>query len=412
MSAAGLHIHRSRPDTDWKHIMDKDNALRILGTAGLAALIALPAYGQEPGLYIGLSGGQSRAKIDSERITAGLLGAGLTTTAMTRDESDKAFRIFGGYKFNRNFALEAGYFNLGKFGFTSTTTPAGTLTGQIKLEGLNLDLVGTLPLGERWSVLGRVGAQSAQARDRFSGTGAVSVLNPNPSKRETNIKYGAGVQYAITPAFLMRAEVERYRINDAVGNHGDVNTVLLSAVFGFGKAPEPARRAAVAPAPYVEPVRMPDPVVVAAPIVVPTPSVVAPTVVAVIPPRRRVSFAAESLFAFDHSDLRPEGKIALDRFVRDLAGLQFDVIVVEGHAGRMGSTAYNQTLSEKRADVVKAYLVSPGGLDGSKITAVGRGESNPVTKPGDCPASLPTAKLIECLQPDRRVEIEVTGTKR
>lgn len=118
--------------------------------------MALPALAQDDSyFYGGLSVGQSRAKIDDERITASLLAAGLTTTGMTVDERSAAYKLFGGYQFNRYLGVEGGYFNLGKFGFTSTTTPAGTLSGQIKLRGLNLDLVGTLPLVENLSLIGR-----------------------------------------------------------------------------------------------------------------------------------------------------------------------------------------------------------------------------------------------------------------
>ncbi len=392
----------SRQHQDRKHIMDKKNSPWLLSLAGLVALIAQPALAQDTSYYYGgLSGGPSRAKIDEPRITASLLSGGLSTTGMARDERDTAYRIFGGYQFNRNIALEAGYFSLGKFGFTSTTVPAGTLNGRIELRGINLDLVGALPLGERWSLLGRVGAQYARASDHFSGTGAVSVLNPNPSKKEMNIKYGGGVQYAFNPSFLMRAEAEHYRVNDAVGNHGGVNTLLLSVVFPFGRAPE-APRARATPA-YVEPVRAvaPAPVVAAAPA----------QVVAVAQTRRRVSFSADLLFGFDRSQIRPEGKLALDALAKELGSWRYEVIVVEGHADRLGAAKYNQTLSMQRADAVKAYLVNPGGLDGGKISVVAVGETMPVTKPDECRGTKATASLIECLQPDRGVDVEVTGTR-
>jgi len=122
--------------------MKRTPAFRLLSLAGLGALFSASSFAQEDGYaYGGLSIGQSRAKIDEPRITASLLSGGLTTTSMSRDESDTAYKIFGGWQFNRHFALEAGYFNLGKFGFSSATTPAGTFSGQIKLQGVNLDLV-------------------------------------------------------------------------------------------------------------------------------------------------------------------------------------------------------------------------------------------------------------------------------
>ena len=386
--------------------MKKLSTLRLLGLAGLGSLIAASAassFAQEGGYYYGgLSVGQSRAKIDEERITANLLGAGLATTSMARDESSAAFKLFGGYQFNRNFAVEGGYFNLGKFGFTSTTVPAGTLSGQIKLQGLTLDLVGTLPITERFSAIARIGAQSAMARDSFSGTGAVSVLNPSPSKRELNYKVGAGVQYEVNRSFFLRAEAERYRINDAVGNHGGVNVVSLSLVVPFGRAPETVRRTAMLPA-YVAPMPAPVP----APVVV----AVAPVVAVAAPARQRVSFSADSLFGFDQSTVRPEGKAALDTFARELSGTEFDTISVEGHTDRLGSNAYNQKLSTRRAESVRDYLVASGHIAAGKISAVGKGESTSVTQPADCKGAKPTPALIACLQPDRRVDVEVAGTR-
>ena len=390
--------------------MTPTKIVRLLGLAGLGSLLAASAFAQEGGYtYGGLSLGQSRAKIDEPRITASLLASGLTTTSMSRDESDTGFKLFGGYQFNRNFALEAGYFNLGKFGFTSTTVPAGTLNGRLKLQGVNLDLVGTLPLTERLSAIARVGAQYARTRDTFSGSGAVNVLNPNPSARGFNYKAGAGLQYEFSPSLLVRAEAERYRINDAVGNRGDINLYSLSLVFPFGRTPAPAPRALAAPA-YVAPAPAP----VAAPPPPPPPPVVAqaPAAPPAPPPaRRRVSFSADSLFTFDKSVVRPEGRSALDKFAQELKGTDFDVITVEGHTDRLGSQAYNQRLSTQRAEAVKAYLVTSGGVAAAKVSAVGKGESAPVTKPEDCKGTKPNPKLIACLQPDRRVEVEVAGTR-
>ena len=393
--------------------MTSTSTLRLLLIAGLGPLLAAPSLAQgDSYAYGGLGLGQSRAKIDQERISATLLGNGLSTTGFSRDESDRSYRLFGGYQFNRYFGLEGGYFNLGKFSFAANTAPAGTLTGQIKLQGFNLDVVGALPLGERWSLIGRVGAQAAQAKDNFAGSGNVVVLNPNPSKREVNVKYGAGIQYEVNRSFLVRGEAERYRVNDAVGNHGGVNVYSVSLVFPFGRAPQALPRvAAVAPAPtlvYVAP--LPPPVVVVqapAPVVQPVPAAPLP----VAPARRRVSFLAESLFGFDKSTIRPEGRSALDTFAAEIRGASFDIITVEGHTDRLGTPAYNQKLSIERADAVKAYLVSTGGIEASKVSIVAKGESEPVTQGIDCQGKAATAKLIACLQPDRRVEIEVTGTR-
>ena len=372
---------------------------RATGKLGLLALAVIASpfamADDSAGWYGGASIGQSRATIDDARITSGLLGGGFSTTSITDEDRDLGYKIFGGYQFNKNFALEGGYFDLGKFGFTATTVPAGTLSGNIKLRGINLDAVGILPITEKFSVFGRVGANYAEATDSFTGTGLVTVRNPNPSSRDTNLKLGLGLQYAFTESLAMRAEVERYRIDDAVGNKGDVDLVSVGLIYRFGgKTPAPTPRAAV----------LPEPVAVAR----------VPEVVAVAPPPppvpTKVTFSADSLFDFDKATVKPAGAQDLDKFAADLRGANFDVITVTGHTDRIGSHAYNLKLSTRRAEAVSTYLVS-AGIPADKIAAKGVDGSDPVTKPGDCVGKKATKELIACLQPDRRVDVEVSGSK-
>lgn len=388
--------------------MNSTQALRLLAVCGLAPFVSAGAFAQaqEGGYYYGgLGVGAARAKLDAEAITREQ--AGVTASGFERDDRDTTYKVFGGYQLNRNLGIELGYFRLGSFGFNANTTPAGTLAARSSLQGVNLDLVGTLPLSERWAALGRVGAQYARTRTTLNGTGAAAVLNGTPSERKTNYKVGAGLQYAFSPSFLVRGEVDRYRVSDAVNHRLNVDTLSLSLVFPFGRAESPPPRA-MAPV-YVAPAPAPEPVVVQAP----PPAVVEPPPppVPVVVPLRRVSFSAESLYGFDKSTLQPDGRSALDTFARELDGTKFDMITVEGHTDRLGTPAYNQTLSQERADAVKSYLVTSGKVDPMKITAVGKGEGSPVTATGDCKGTAATAALIACLQPDRRVEIEVAGTR-
>lgn len=121
-----------------------------------------------------------------------------------------------------------------------------------------------------------------------------------------------------------------------------------------------------------------------------------------------VNFEAEPLFGFDKAVLRGEQRNALDEFVASLDGVDYDEITAVGHADRLGPEAYNQKLSERRANAVKAYLVSKG-IAADKIQTEGRGESESVS--GDtCNGSRGKA-LISCLQPDRRVDVSVNGSK-
>ncbi len=381
----------------------------VAQTLGLVALttIASPfALADDTGWYLGGNVGQSRAKIDDAKINSSLLAGGFASTSIADSDQPTGYKIFGGYQFNRNFALEGGYFDLGKFGFAASTIPTGTLNGEMKLKGMNLDLVGILPITRKFSVFGRVGMNHADATDTFSGTGRVRVLNPNPSKRDTNYKAGVGLQFAFTPSLALRAEVERYRIDDAVGNKGDIDLVSVGLVYRFGRhAAAPVMRA-TAPEPYIPSPRA-EPVAPVAVIPAPQPAPVIPP-----PPQpRKVTFSADALFDFDKSTLKPAGKQVLDKFAIDLRGTKYDVITVTGYTDRIGSDAYNRALSKRRAESVMTYLVDPAGIPAGKLAAKGEGESNPVTKPGECKGKNATKPLIACLQPDRRVEVEVSGTK-
>jgi OmpA-OmpF porin, OOP family len=176
-------------------------------------------------------------------------------------------------------------------------------------------------------------------------------------------------------------------------------------------AMEPCDPVAKPMAAYVTPAYIPGP----APVQAPTPSPAAavpppaPVAAVVVPLPRKISFSGDALFGFDESSLRPEGKVMLDALVRQLQGAEFDTILVTGHTDRIGRSEYNQKLSERRATTVKDYLVSKQ-VRAFRIDAEGKGETNPVTLAGECRGAK-SAKIIACLQPDRRVDIEMTGTK-
>lgn len=374
-------------------------ALALLGSPWLHAQEFTP----NPGPYMGISAGEAKAHIDNARITQGLLGSGLTTDSLTEDRKSTGYKVWLGYPIHPNWAIEGGYFDLGHFGFTANTTPAGSLSGVAHIKGFNLDLVANLPITERWSLLGRVGAAYAQTKDTFSGTGAVTVIDPNPSKRETNYKYGFGTQYAFTPALTLRLEAERYRVNDAVNNRGDVDLVSLGLVYRFGGSAVASKAAYT---PYTAPA--PEPVVAAAPVVNPVEPLPAPAP----KPWVKVKLEADSLFGFDQNTLQADGKQALDKLLAELKTVNIDTVEITGHTDRLGSKAYNDKLSTRRAEAVQNYLVQVGGIPASKVTAKGVGASQAETKPGDCKGNKATQALITCLRPDRRVEVEVSGTQQ
>ena len=124
----------------------------------------------------------------------------------------------------------------------------------------------------------------------------------------------------------------------------------------------------------------------------------------------KVTIAADALFDFNKATLRPEGKAKLDDVVGKSKQLNLEVVIAVGHADRIGGAAYNQKLSEKRAAAVKDYLVAKG-IPANRVYTEGKGSKQPVTKPGQCKGPK-SKKVIECLQPDRRVDIELIGTKK
>lgn len=125
---------------------------------------------------------------------------------------------------------------------------------------------------------------------------------------------------------------------------------------------------------------------------------------------QKINFSADALFDFDKSVLRPAGKAMLDDLTRLLQGANYEVILAIGHTDRIGSAAYNQKLSVRRAEAVKKYLTEKG-IPPNRVYAEGKGKTQPLTKPSDCKDRQSRELLIACLQPDRRVDVEVTGTK-
>lgn len=162
-------------------------------------------------------------------------------------------------------------------------------------------------------------------------------------------------------------------------------------------APAPAPAPKAAPAPVSKPEPAPAPVAKPAP--PPAPKKPAVT-----------NISSTQLFEFNKAALTSEGRSTLDSEVLaklpDLASIRY--IIVNGHADRLGSVQYNQKLSEERADAVREYLVSKG-VEKSRIETLGFGKTLPVKS---CPGQMDRKALIECLAPNRRVEVQVQGTPK
>jgi OOP family OmpA-OmpF porin len=143
------------------------------------------------------------------------------------------------------------------------------------------------------------------------------------------------------------------------------------------------------PAPAPAPVAAPAPAPKPAPAPAPAPAVAS-----------KVTYAADAFFDFDKAVLKPEGKAKLDDLVGKVKGINLEVIIAVGHTDSIGTDAYNQKLSIKRSEAVKAYLVSKG-IEKSRVYTEGKGEKQPVAD----------NKTKEGRSKNRRVEIEVVGTR-
>jgi len=373
----------------------KLTALIALACATMASAHAAPVEAEAGGFvnpdwansawYMGAGVGKSRGHIDEGSLRQSVTADGAVLNSYSKDDRDVGFKLFAGKQLNKYFAVEGGYFDLGKFDFETTTTDNGVLRGDMARRGVNLDLVGQLPLTQRLSLLGRAGVEYARTATHFGGNRLNAVSNPNPPHEgRIGAKLGLGLEFKLSEALALRAEVERYRQSDVVGHLGNVDLGSVSLVYKFGR---PAAKAYSAPAPAV----LEQP----APQAVPVTPAPAPQ-----PVSEKVSFAAEALFDFDKAVVKADGKAALDDLMMKLEGMNTEVMIAVGHTDAIGSDAYNDKLSLRRADAVKAYLVSKG-LDPARLYTEGKGEAQPI-------ADNTTA---EGRAKNRRVTIEVVGTR-
>ncbi len=278
-------------------------------------------------------------------------------------------------------------------------------TGRYKDTTLGLDALYMFSRSNfRPFLLAGIGA----GRNKLSYTGTPQVNALDNTKTSWLANVGLGAQYLINDSFGLQADIRQQwsrakgglvdTINGTNGNATETvsNTLLnLGGIFRFG-APAPMPVVAAAePAPAAV-VATPAPAPVAE--VAPTPL---PAAEACKPTLETITISAEKLFGFDKSKLQDDGKAALDEVAAKIKGNpDLELVLVTGHTDRIGSVAYNQKLSERRANQVKAYLVSQG-VEASRLQAVGKGKSEPV----EACTGVKGKKLIQCLAPNRRVVI-------
>jgi len=270
-------------------------------------------------------------------------------------------------------------------GYTRTNNDLDNVSGKYKQTLLGVDALYMFSR-EKFRPFLLAGVGGARNNLDYSAPG----VDIDGKKNSWMGNVGAGFQYLVTDTFGLQADIREIWSRAEVGINGvnDTETIHntqlnIGAIFRFG-APKPTVAA-------VEPTPEPTPAVEPAP--------VAPVCQETF---KTIKIQEEKLFGFDKASINADGKHTLDNAAEQInANPEIDVVLVTGYTDKLGSDKYNQKLSERRATQVRDYLVSKG-VDANRLTAAGKGESDPVVA---CDDVKGRKKLIECLQPNRRVEI-------
>ena len=289
--------------------------------------------------------------------------------AIDEDNDEVGAGAFGGYQINQNLGIELGYDYLGKYKYSGTRNGA-PFNDSVEAQLAQLTLKLSFPVADNLDLYGRLGggygwtdSDELDSDSRFTFVGAL------------------GAEYAFNLDWAARLEYQYsspYGSKDDTGLRMDNGLLSLAAVYRFGQVPPAMPVAAPAPAP--------EPVMV----------------------DKQFTLSSDVLFDFNKATLKPEAGQALDTLYTQIeeARPKDGSATVIGYTDRLGSDAYNQKLSEQRAQTVADYLVGKG-LPAGKVNVEGHGESSPVT--GESCTNQSRRDLIVCLAPDRRVEVKVQG---
>ena len=193
------------------------NTLSSVSFAG-AMLLCASAFAQDAGYYMGVLAGQSKTDIDQAPFVA--LGATITRN----DEKDSAFRIFGGYQYTKNLAVEVGYVDLGTYG-VSGTIGALPFTAFGDVTGFSISGVGTVPLTEKLGLLGSVGFLSS----KVNASATVATVSGIARSRQSDYTAGIGMKYSLTKNIAARLEANYYGLN----NNGSAQMYSLGLQYKF-----------------------------------------------------------------------------------------------------------------------------------------------------------------------------------
>ena len=312
--------------------------------------------------YLGAGIGKSIASINQQQIAADLENAGFIVNNVSRDRRDQSFKLYGGYQLLPYLAVEGGYFDLGDFNFQADTQPLSMYNGEVGIKGINLAVVGTLPLTDQLSALAKLGLTYNDSDTRFSSNGLVGVNGFSSSSHYTNYQFGVGLQYQFTAALALRLEAERYRIDDLVGSNGDIDVVTLGMTYRYGSAQA-----------YNEPTAAPEPQASAMP-EQSTNTAPSEAVAEQVAITSGVIVLDDVHFEFDQSRLTPATQAIMRQHLQQLKANPGAEVRIAGYTSKSGSESYNQRLSEQRAEAIKAFLVEEGIASPDRLTTIGFGE--------------------------------------
>ena len=197
----------------------------------LAGLLAGSAQAADSGLYLGGSLGAVHSELGAD--FKNHLSSGFGSASLSEDNNDGAFRALLGYQLNRNLAIEAAWGDYGSVdGKANTTLPLGRVRTERETSAFTLDVVGTLPLGERLDLTGKVGAAFWQIDTQTTTILPVSSVASTRQSDQSGIAphYGIGLQYRVSDSARLTVDIEQFH----AGKNGDTGRSAVTTVFaGF-----------------------------------------------------------------------------------------------------------------------------------------------------------------------------------
>ena len=212
------------------------NALGIIA-AVLAVSAAGSAQAQSASWYGGVSAGQTKSNVSAGEVNDFLRSLGYGSPVTSADDKDSMYKFALGYRFSPAVAIEGFYADLGEYSTrTNVSTPSiGTVSANYQSKGYGIDVVLSAPITQEFSVYGRLGVMQSKTEAAFGSTGSVILASNSGNKTKTGQHFGVGLQYDISPAIGLRAEVETFRKlgDDSTGGELKVDVVSLGAIFRF-----------------------------------------------------------------------------------------------------------------------------------------------------------------------------------